>query len=172
MPQYVIVTDSRGRGLDHHLSGSKEFKVVVRPGGTIQELASIAVKHVDEETELVFLWGGICNLTRKIHHEGGTQVVYDRTPQAAISAVEIARNLFKKQHNHIKLMFGTIPPVSLAKSATHYASQGKLFTNLLSADQITCQQKSLEQDIQIVKEFICDINDLEVFPQSISIGTS
>ena len=80
--------------------------MVVCAGGSLQDLASIAIKYTDEEISLVFLWEVSVTSPEIFTLGGGTQVVHDRTPKAAMLAVEFARNLFKQQHNDIKLMFG------------------------------------------------------------------
>lgn len=84
MHYFIFATDSRGAGLQQQLRQPRsDTSVIFRPGATIQTImANVTpllqnVRSVNAtKTIHVTLAAGICNLTEKIHHDGGTEVIY------------------------------------------------------------------------------------------------
>lgn len=76
-----VVSDSRGAKLQAHLNlihdDRREFKVIVKRGADLTKLWSLAEKElVSPETAMVFIYGGVCNLTDIFHNIHGQRMAW------------------------------------------------------------------------------------------------
>ena len=86
MPKSIlVVADSRGRDLDHDLrkDTTLSFTVLVYPGSGLIKLLTMAELNHPESYDLIFILGGICDITQKcsrtrkvaLRHDAGSTLV-------------------------------------------------------------------------------------------------
>lgn len=146
-PNIVIITDSRGAGLERILREksltkgySLDINVDVYRGAKFNKLcqkASIAQK----DHHLVVILGGICSLTEK----KGSTVTYSRKPNELVKLRQDIDDILCRLGK--KLLIGTIPPASVIK---HNLLRGN------TVGQIEKQQKDLEEDLGAINRYISD----------------
>ena len=89
----IFVTTSRGRGLEDSIEGERPFpeswttQHILKPGGTISTLLTSVERAVScmstyEKDVYTVLSGGICDLTSKVRHAGGTELQYEGSVRA------------------------------------------------------------------------------------------
>jgi hypothetical protein len=164
MRHIIFGMDSRGAKLNKFLNQDPfDFQstnhIIVRPGGKLGDVKNLVQKKVLEISKIdVFrtIWiifaAGICNMTRKITHSGGTEIQYIRSDsniQSVIAEFKEIQNFFHS-FNNIFVKFTCIPSVSLDKFCTFNMGKGKLFYSIFTPDERKIQQSNLEEDLKII----------------------
>ena len=162
----VIVTDSRGRGLDYELAFSPracncvETYTKVCPGAKLSKLVEEA-REIDsqlrsrgEKADYTVIAGGICSFTRKapLPHPGARSLVYD-TKQDCVSEIKSEIDRVRRTLGD-QVSVATIPPASLIKY--YQFMNGKPPTGAF-LHALERQQAKLLNDIENVNRYI--IND-------------
>lgn len=102
---------------------------------------------------------GICNLTKKIKHQFGSEVVYNSSPQKNQSLTQIIQNsLHTLQSSNCSVKCSTIVPVSLCKFKDFQIRRHLLQRSNYSLEESNFQQNCLESDIREVNLSICKLN--------------
>lgn len=170
MNQIIIGADSRGRGLHRYLnkeSSWAEMNTIIRPGATLKTVAENVqqrIKSIDENesvsaTFFVVLGAGICNLTNKIRHANGTEIVYENGALKKSLLINDLDIIYKEMNTpQIKTKVCHIPSVSLLKSRQHFFLTKKLCKSIFTDSEILEQQKSLETDISDINLHISSLN--------------
>ena len=110
MRHIIFAMDSRGAKLNNFLDHKDPFDfesknhIIIRPGGKLGDVKNLVKKKVSEISKIdVFrtIWiifaAGICNMTRKITHSGGTEIEYIRSDsniQSIIAEFKEIQNFF------------------------------------------------------------------------------
>lgn len=162
LTHFIIATDSRGRGLEHYISTNFpmwDFTVIVIPGGQIQDLEKEIINNIhSEKKNIVTLYAGICNLTEKINHAVGSEIMYSTCRVGEFLSSLDSLNRFLRSKNVI-LKIASVPPVSIFKYQ-HFQKQRKLnFRSTLCDFDAFQQQKKLEEDIRYINTKICLLNE-------------
>lgn len=98
----------------------------------------------------IFLAGGICKLTSKITHSGGTEIQYIRSDQNVQSVILEFRDFFN-YFQSIKNVFVKITCISCACIEKYFhfnISKGKLFYSIFTPKERQMQQIYLEEDVK------------------------
>ena len=150
----LIVTDSRGRGLQPFLASriSRQLAAIqvdVLPGATLETITAHLQSKIDRNTDLTIIAGGICNFTQKCKENNEKLLAYHRTE----GKVEHVKDLLVQVAGELqgKLAIATIPPASLKRYYTR-------FNNKEPPAALDQQQKELLQDIAEVNRDITTIN--------------
>lgn len=102
---------------------------------------------------------GICNLTKKIKHQFGSEVLYNPSPEKIQSLIQIIQNSFHiLQNSNCSVKFSTIAPVSLCKFKDLQIRRHLLQRSNYSLEESNLQQNCLESDIREVNFSICELN--------------
>ena len=174
----IIASDSRGRGLTHHIEQYKQFQElpnhtfihILMPGATIETLRQeiskqITKLHTQQAYTSITLLAGICNFTSKIKiydHQGtfaGTQIVYNHTTSKTDNIIEELQSMastFNTDTTTLKI--ASIPPANLKKYTKKQLETGKLQIPKYSEDELLQMQALLEANINTVNTQISIIN--------------
>lgn len=102
---------------------------------------------------------GICNLTKKIKHQFGSEVLYNPSTEKIQSLIQIIQNSFHTlQNSNCSVKFSTIAPVSLCKFKDLEIRRHLLQRSNYSLEESYLQQNCLESDIREVNLSICELN--------------
>ena len=159
----LIVTDSRGRGIDYELAFTQKICDCVQttteviPGGNFKQLLQIAqAKDVElrrrgEKADYVIIAGGICSLTKKAAwpHPRARSILYDPKEDCVkkiIDNIDDARKCFGNNVN-----IATIPPASLQKYYKFMNGQDPSGVHLHRLEK---QQVKLLQDLETINKHI------------------
>jgi hypothetical protein len=100
---------------------------------------------------------GICNLTQKIHHTGGTEITYTHSTDKTAHIIKELQDL----QEYVATRHNT--PLKIACSISKYAAfnteKHKLQHSTFTPEQISNQQQHLETDIQQINDAIITINN-------------
>ena len=133
------------------------------PGAPISKISNeilekIKLLNVESNSKIVvMIAAGICNLTQKTHRGSGYFLNYEaKTSSERVESVRnaIINSLGAFQKNNVLQSFAMIPPVSLLKNSKYF---NKNFTDR-ELIKLAEEQKQLEQDIEILNEFIHKLN--------------
>lgn len=163
MRHLVFATDSRGSKLKSYLEKEEPFDfhsdniVIVRPGGKLSDIRELVKTKVDSIMRIdklftiwIFLAGGICNLTSKITHSGGTEIQYIRSDQNVQSVILQFRDFFNyfQSIENVFVKIACIPCACIEKYLQFNISKGKLFYSIFTPEERQMQQKYLEEDVK------------------------
>ena len=173
MDHIIFATDSRGAKLKHFLMSNTTLTLytvhtIIIPGAKIETLtqafdnklrkifsSSTSVHHV-----FVIVAAGICNLTEKIHHANGTEIVYISDLAKTSHILEVINSVYKTYNSStVSCKLVHIPPVSLISSSQFNMSKRKLTKSMYTYDQISQQQIDLENDINEINSLISSLNE-------------
>ena len=109
----------------------------------------------------VMLAAGICNLTEKIKHKDGVELIYidpySNKQQNVISELrKFSSELQTLPNTTVKI--ATIPPACIKKYNEFQKSKSHLFQSLFTDEALEQQQYNLEKDIAIINNEISEIN--------------
>jgi hypothetical protein len=133
------------------------------PGAPISKISNeilqkIKLSNVESNSKIVvMIAAGICNLTQKTHRGGGYFLNYEvKTSSERVDSVrnDIINSLGAFQEYNVLQTFAMIPPVSLLKNSKYF---NKYFTDK-ELIKLAEEQTQLEQDIEILNEFIYKLN--------------
>lgn len=159
---FIIATDSRGRGLEHYISTNFpmwDFTVIVKPGGQIQDLEKEIINNLhSEKKNIVTLYAGICNLTEKINHAVGSEIMYSTCRVGEFLSSLDSLNKCLRSKNVI-LKIASVPPVSIFKYQHFQKHRTLNFRSTLCDFDAFQQQKKLEEDIRYINTKICLLNE-------------
>ena len=151
----LIISDSRGRGLEpylrEHLDHDKIIvQVEVLPGANLEKAVTLLERKFDESTDLAIISAGICNFTRKEKQKGRKVLSYS-TNQDNIQAIQ---DLITKTSGKYRdsLIITTIPPASLTRYYKHYND------NEEPPEELIAQQTDLLADIEAINQLITTLN--------------
>lgn len=165
----IIASDSRGRGFPSYIHRFQPFpshwqvSFICIPGAPIERLThevELHKKNLPEKSQshIVFM-AGICNFTKKIKHQFGSEVLYNSSPQKIQSLTQIIQNSFHTlQSSNCSVKFSTIAPVSLCKFKDFQIRRHLLQRSNYSLEECNFQQNCLESDIKEVNLSICKLN--------------
>lgn len=169
----IIASDSRGRGFQQHIQSYRPFplhwkiSLLVKPGATIEKLTreteNILHNNLEKDKSQctnVMIFAGICNLTEKFTHQFGTEICYYSSEKVYTTIQAINQSFQKLQTFNCKVHFATISPVSLSSYINFQQKKGNLQKSIHQLEDISYQQKSLENDIIQINEEICRLNTL------------
>jgi hypothetical protein len=123
----------------------------------------------DTKMKVVFT-GRLCNFTKKITHDFGTEIKYQNDPKAnkvnsVISQLQDIQNEIYKSKN-TPITFACIPPICISKYRDYnYNSfdlkkkRYKLQKSIFSELETEIQQKNLDKDLHLTNEKICELNN-------------
>ena len=171
MGHHILVgTDSRGRTLEFFISNVNPFpigwqsEVHFLPGAPISKISNellekLKLLNVESNSKIVvMIAAGICNLTQKTDIEGGGYFLnYEvKTSSERVESVknDIINSLGAFQEYNVLQKCAMIPPVSLLKISQNFNNN---FTDK-ELIKLAEEQKQLEQDIEILNEFIYKLN--------------
>lgn len=151
----IIATDSRGKGLEQFLqtkfpSSQLHLRVDAISGATIQYLIEHIERNQDSTGNLSIISGGICNLTKKKRGKGAKILTYTRSEENILLLKDLITITTGKHQS--KLIFTTIPPVSLHRYFKHFND------NKDPPAFLNNQQKDLLQDIDEINQLIITLN--------------
>lgn len=166
----IIASDSRGRGFPQYIQSHQPFplhwkiSLLIRPRATIEKLTReteniLKLENNSQSTNVMF-FAGICNLTEKINHQFGTEICYHSYQKVQNTIQAINQSFQKLQTFNCKVQYATISPVSLTSYINYQQKKGNLLKSIHQLEQITYQQKSLENDIIQINVEICKLNTL------------
>lgn len=166
----IIASDSRGRGFPQYIQSHQPFplhwkiSLLIRPGATIEKLTReteniLKLENNSQSTNVMF-FAGICNLTEQINHQFGTEICYHSYQKVQNTIQAINQSFQKLQTFNCKVQYATISPVSLTSYINYQQKKGNLLKSIHQFEQITYQQKSLENDIIQINVEICKLNTL------------
>lgn len=165
----IIASDSRGRGFPSFIHRFRPFpshwqvSLICIPGAPIERLTNeveLLRQNLPEKSQshVVFM-AGICNLTKKIKHQFGSEVLYNPSPEKIQSLIQIIQNSFHiLQNSNCSVKFSTIAPVSLCKFKDFQIRRHLLQRSNYSLEESNLQQNCLESDIREVNLLICELN--------------
>lgn len=162
----------RGRVLEDYIQTHTPFPpgwslhFIISPGSTISSLHSQVSSCIYKLNQphcpihIVFC-AGICNLTEKINHLGGTEIWFNHHITKSSSLITELQDMYHdiiSLQDHITIQIGTLPPASLSKSSSFMMSRKKLQDSIFSPDHVAEQQKHLETSVRAVNEAIYLLN--------------
>lgn len=110
------------------------------------------------QSHVIFM-AGICNLTKKIKHQLGSEVLYNTSPEKIQSLIQIIQNSFHTlQNSNCFVKISTIAPVSLCKTQKVQIRRHLLQRSNNSLAESNLQQQCPESDIREVNLSICELN--------------
>ncbi len=176
MAHTIIGFDSRGRHFEKYCEMHEKFlthnniTIIVKGGGTISQLktqirskiqeikANSYARHEHSSFSIV-LAAGICNMTTKISHPGGCQIIYHSSETKVQNVISDMQNFSKHFTTQgIQTKIECIPSASIMKNIEFNTAAGKLNHNILSLEEIQSQQKQLENDLVLINSHIMEIN--------------
>ena len=170
MDHIIIGTDSRGKNLQNYISANNIFpcpaSVISIPGGRIYDVESAINKlfigndqSCTTDRTYIVLAAGICDISAKLKHSGGTQLTYQRQTQVASITTQLQQmSSHFNQFPNTSFIITAIPPISLAKSTEFNISKDRLQHNIFTEEEIKDQQIHLEEDIKLLNKNISQIN--------------
>lgn len=167
MDHIIIAVDSRGRGLNDFIQGNLLFPyfftILCIPGGKLDTLKAAITQTLHKEQRQnkthIILAGGICNMTTKLKHEGGTELTYNQADKIDKLTTQL-QNMSSHFNSFPNTSFAitTIPPASLKKANAFNREKQRLSKSIFTEQEIQQQQTELEHDIQIINKQISLIN--------------
>ena len=127
----------------------------------IDELRSDSI--TDTTLVIVYIIGGLCDVTKKIYHAGGCEL----SIRENITAIEDARDaklMIRSAHPNTIVRFATVPVADLAKAKKHYIKHNKLWESIYSHEATSQMQKDLSD---ILSKLNKDISILNQTPQAV-----
>jgi hypothetical protein len=166
-PTFLIVCDSRGRGLKDYINKNENglhlhFNVVVRikPGKKLEELQlelttqQPTTRHFRERTwDHAIIAGGICNLTERTKEQGIKYLRYTRDEANIQGIIDNIRELRAKYNE--KLNIPTIPPACLLN---YYIKNNVGDLSDVEKNHHEQQQTALEEDLERINSDIINVN--------------
>ena len=159
----LIITDSRGRGLDGYLGERNNLnkllqdkivitaETVIKPGLKLEEAEREITRQclkTRRAFDHIFLLAGICNLTVKDHQTGRVTYPNRDVKENCIAVIDrLVENLGAKLH------IATIAPVDLNKHYTFRNGEAHGDLELMKS-----QQENLVEDCNEINQHIVDIN--------------
>jgi hypothetical protein len=141
--------------------------VLAKGGGTVTALTSMADKKIKDLSAIlqpgdsiaVVLAAGICDMTEKVRHPGGVQLLYDHSknrPEKILSDLHGFQSHFMSQNIPVKI--ACIPSASLSKNEMCQKLKGNLVFSSCLPEEICVQQRYLEEDLGAVNGDIIAMN--------------
>ena len=133
------------------------------PGGGIDKIYHEIIKTLQlvckSDKIHAIIAAGICDLTRKIHHTGGTQLSYTHTDEDIHSFL---KRLDTIQHelltNNVIPKFATIAPASIIKNTHYNINKGKLQNSKFTNTELKQQQQTHEKHINVINDHVTSLN--------------
>ena len=167
MSQYyttIIVSDSRGRGLDdfignHPTPEDHQYVLEIKPGKSLSQLCPTIIHLIDsynKDHTYCIVFAGICGMTDKtfdktVSRKATILRYQDTYRQDKINNnIDTAKFLKNSYGDHIN--FCTVIPADLVAYFRHHNP------NLPVPDYLVSEQKALEEDITIINKAFLDIN--------------
>lgn len=167
----IFATDSRGANIQHFVEENSNliknkhvFHFVIVRGGKVERIVSNVENYINSKKiykpKMIMFAGGICDLTQKITHSTGTEIIYtprENIVESITTQLGHFQTRFKAQYN-IQVKIACIPPVSLLKSDTFAQERNRLQHSIYTTHQKQQQQKQLEHDIRLINTNIMHMN--------------
>lgn len=156
----MVITDSRGAGLQHTLvemSGMAEVKVIIHRGAGY-ELSAIKSLNIIKNfrPKLIILMAGICDLTWRDKESKITTIRYSNTEETVshvINAAKAAYDLLTATNNY-KISFATLTGIDLVD----YNHPPRKHMSSTEYKDYTINHKQTHKDQNIINEAIIEIN--------------
>lgn len=109
-----------------------------------------------EKKNIVTLYAGICNLTEKINHAVGSEIMYSTCRVGEFLSSLDSLNKCLRSKNVI-LKIASVPPVSIFKYQHFQKHRTLNFRSTLCDVDAFQQQKKLDEDIRYISilKFVC-----------------
>lgn len=153
----VIITDSRGYGLEEHIKnksalGDYEYRVISRGGCTLDQTRDIIAQQEapvngEKPNNFYFIFAGICSLTDKDQNTGKISYPFENID----NALEKIDLLYDQYSGRITL--ATITPADIDK----HNNDEYIHTETQEIVKRNAQIR-LEKDIEIINERILELN--------------
>ena len=165
----LIVTDSRGRGLDQRIQGvprlnACHIKTAFLPGASLERLAIETIQEAGRsEYDWLIVFGGICSFTEKVNYRGEKRLHYpiEKSEEKKTKAIETIEDLYRRFPNKANVC--TIPPASPTKYFTTN-NPGKS-----TPEGLEEEGKKLIEDLETVNN---KIRELDIEKDQETINTS
>ena len=159
MEQYIIATDSRGAHLSDFIHDSPVFKpnnthLIIKPGAKIEHLQRHVTNKISYlkqslpcSSSIIFyvtIAAGICNLTEKKNHSGGSELVYLQNSVKIDTLKSTITDHYTSNSSTIKFKYVHVASACIAKYNAFNTSRGKLTSTTFSEHDTASQQKQLE----------------------------
>jgi hypothetical protein len=170
----IFVSDSRGRDLRTNplpVSTLYQCEYIIKGGACIHNLQKDTLQLLSRYGRInpnalyiVKIAAGICDITKKVHHEGGVDIILrDRT-------YVLTKLLRFKEHIlalglKALVSFATIPPVSFKNAHSFNVSMGKNWSSIRSDEMRARDQLTLFEKLQHINNTLIQENSK---PQQIS----
>ena len=157
----LIVTDSRGKGLQTYLqahipSHQVVIQAYVLPGAKLETITEHIHKKFDTSYDLIIASGGICNLTNRATDQGNKVLSYTSVEENIVQLKDKFTSLAGAYQG--KIIITTIPPASLTQYFRHFNP------NQEPPKFLEEQQNVLLQDIREINETITTLNKAADLP--------
>ena len=164
----IIAGDSRLRdfgALPQQNSELYSTNVVILRGGALPRIIDYVCNllKTDEFQEadlvLVYIVGGICDITRKWEHSGGIEIV-PRQQINVIGKITEGRQRIIDSHPNVVVGFAQIPVVHLEKAKRHNLANELLFYPVHSEESTRNLQSFLTKKIDDINYWIGGVNKI------------
>jgi hypothetical protein len=146
----LIVTDSRGKIFVEKEPENQDLYItynIVVSGARIPQLLSETLVRLStfptKDIFMVRLGAGINELTKKIHHENGCEVVLNEHPSLWENVLSF-KDEIRRTHPNTLVSLCTIPPVDFEACHKFYIQRGWLKKSILTESSRKAQQEELK----------------------------
>ena len=165
----MIAGSSRVRTFET-LSSQNEQKyttvILPNPGAGYLKIAADVVKHIadidNNNLIVVYIIGGLCDITEKVYHKGGCEVLL-RQHTLAIEHARDAKLMIRTSHPNVIVSFASVAVADLAKTKRHYKKQKQLWESCCTDEETQAMQNRLSDTIAEVNKELSILNQI---PQS------
>jgi hypothetical protein len=166
-PIAIVVADSRGRVFRSKEPENKEKYTtinIIKPGATTAVLTRATTSYLgsipSSTPVLIQFCTGINDLTRRVQHENGTELVPKSDQSLWFLLADFIYEV-KRAHANTIIGIASIPMISFEAVKRHYIKIGKLKTSCFSDSDTATHQESLSQTIKEINKKIHEHNSIE-----------